>query len=731
MSTGLSNLNTSADFIYSEPLKDRQIRILALQSGSGEDRLTCQLRIVDIADANVAYEAISYVWGHHDTPEAMCCSVDGSERQVELPITQNAADALRAVRNSQDERLVWIDSICISQTSKVEKSAQVTMMDSIFVNATSVLVWLGDDTHDSSNAAKKLFRWWADWSRDASASHIHHKVHRQDEDRHCIWMGERDIHYTGDEVRILLDVFEFEWFWRLWCVQELVLARDVLVYWGSTDFGWKTFSDVAAHLSAWWPATIARSGLGGVHNVLMLEHFRSQVRRVPERRLPFSRLLSLTRLHGVTEHHDRVFSLLGLDRRIHDLPEGDVKSPGQLLKPDYSKTLEKIYLQLAEQLVTREGNLHLLSHVQHGAEVGTGPLPSWVPQWHINKHRLITQFDLASDRPVNVAPQHAQVKSTNDRGLHEDAQASGQTFRVLDDHTLEAEGSLLATISQTCADVAFTFESDAGWLLALRKWLQIVSTWLAQGLRQNQPDTSSEQLDDVAFRVFYRTLFGGHLRIKDVFNELRGELKAFRESLYSATFEAASFCPTTRRLVIEMCRSRTLFITTGGQLGIGPQSAQKGDSICLLYGAATPLLMRQHTQKSDRWLLVGETYVNGLVRDSDDYEAKEDFEALHITADSKTLVEFFGDSKTRRRIDLERELQARPRRNYMYNMYISLHHKSGKTYGHHLSQAFELTISIEERILKDFIESTASLSETRELVSRDIDLSNRVIFLIN
>jgi hypothetical protein len=44
------------------------------------------------------------------------------------------------------------------------------------------------------------------------------------------------------------------------------------------------------------------------------------------------------------------------------------------------------------------------------------------------------------------------------------------------------------------------------------------------------------------------------------------------------------------------------------------------------------LLMRPHPQNPLQWLLVGETYVNGLAYVSNDYDISNNFEALRIVA---------------------------------------------------------------------------------------------------
>jgi hypothetical protein len=72
--------------------------------------------------------------------------------------------------------------------------------------------------------------------------------------------------------------------------------------------------------------------------------------------------------------------------------------------------------------------------------------------------------------------------------------------------------------------------------------------------------------------------------------------------------------------------------------------------------------MRPHPQDPLRWLLVGETYVNGLAYASNDYEIAEDFEALHVNLNPYELRRFIAGSKSRVRGDLEREVRERERR---------------------------------------------------------------------
>jgi len=664
--------NQSADHIYSTPLDENQIRIVALQPGKENDTLECQIRLVDTR-AEASYDAISYVWGSQDTTDVIKCITDGKDQQVDLSLTQNAADALRAVRLDDGVRLLWIDCLCISQTSTAEKAAQVGMMDNIFANATTVLIWLGADDRGHSVAAAEVAERIHECFEDELRVRIGHK--KKIVSVKPVNPVVRQSCY--DEVASVFPLFECEWFWRLWCVQEVALAKNPLMYWGSIVLTWEVVLTVAAFIESKAQLHVAHSGYAGVHNVIMLECLREQVRDWGVTRLPFSRLLSLTRLHGVTEPCDRIFSLLGLDRQLSMssyeyineqyadwLRNGDhtknfsfhsMPATQPLVSPDYSEGIEGLYLSTARALLTRERNLHLLSFVQHEAQAGQGDLPSWVPQWHVNEHRLITQFDLLPDHPVHNflrdafarSTLHAELETcTTSKASEPDALVGEiplEDFLVDDDGTLRTKGLLLATVAKCCSSARFTADIGEGWLECLRAWYRSVSEWLAQDCKSGLLDVTQDQLNDKVFRTFYGTLLGGHFRAKHVFFGLRTELESFQSSLRSGGTDKSEILPTTRAFVTQICRSRTLFFTDGGQLGIGPQCVEPGDCVCFLAGAAAPLLLRpclDAVVEHRHWVLVGETYVNGLAGTSPDWEWAEELEALHFPKHDEQIPNF-------------------------------------------------------------------------------------------
>lgn len=83
-------------------------------------------------------------------------------------------------------------------------------------------------------------------------------------------------------------------------------------------------------------------------------------------------------------------------------------------------------------------------------------------------------------------------------------------------------------------------------------------------------------------------------RVRDSFRKFKTKYKEYRERIH------------------HTCKNRALFVTKLGYIGLGPWNAEVGDSVCVLYGGATPFLLRKAID-SDTFTLVGECYVYGIM----------------------------------------------------------------------------------------------------------------------
>lgn len=82
--------------------------------------------------------------------------------------------------------------------------------------------------------------------------------------------------------------------------------------------------------------------------------------------------------------------------------------------------------------------------------------------------------------------------------------------------------------------------------------------------------------------------------------------------LFTRRFKFRTKYKKYRERIHNTCKNRALFVTKRGYIGLGPWNAESGDSVCVLYGGATPFLLRKAVD-SDTFTLVGECYVYGIM----------------------------------------------------------------------------------------------------------------------
>jgi len=116
----------------------RVLRLLPAQRWIGQALpIEIELSEADL-DSPPIFEAISYAWGQEEANAIVIC--DGRC----LLVTPNVVSVLQALRLSDSSQVLWVDSICIDQSSVPERNMQVPRMRSIYRQATKVWVWLGE-----------------------------------------------------------------------------------------------------------------------------------------------------------------------------------------------------------------------------------------------------------------------------------------------------------------------------------------------------------------------------------------------------------------------------------------------------------------------------------------------------------------------------------------------------------------------------------------------------------
>jgi hypothetical protein len=138
-------LEISSEFHHVDLKNTRSFRLIALKS-SRRDGSVCGEIIQTSLDKPPPYEALSYAWGGQERDSCMDC--DGKT----MLVTANCKAALSSLAPSLGKRLLFVDAICINQSSILEKNHQVQLMGEIYSKAYQVIVWLGQSSTFSHTA---------------------------------------------------------------------------------------------------------------------------------------------------------------------------------------------------------------------------------------------------------------------------------------------------------------------------------------------------------------------------------------------------------------------------------------------------------------------------------------------------------------------------------------------------------------------------------------------------
>lgn len=563
----------SKSFVYPPlpgPEKGNFIRLVAIEPwpGTVPRRLTLSLLPCIDLDDPPEYEALSYTWN------------DGTAKNqnitVETPVsglTSNLCSALLRLQDKNERRLCWIDAICIDQTNVEERNQQVTIMRRIYAQATRVLVWLGDEDETTELAFQKL-------GRCAYAS--------------IEVIGNMRAIFDGHEEDLvaITRLLQRHYFSRLWILQEIIAARNVVVMCGGYLMPWKTLHDAVL----WLHACNLRSSLEDEGSIIMaLEAWRSELQEssdLDSSNISLLELLSQTRFNEATVDLDRVYSLIGISR--------EAKDPGFTI--DYNKDTETVYTETTRLLICSSGNLDVLGLITRND--GRATLPSWVPDFRI---------------PYSAGP----LQDRNSGGEARYDASCGQEVLMSSSTSsshLKLQGKRVDTIRRQYDPLAEFIDPDYQKFLFLPGLLpEMIQKSLGY-----DPESIYKPTGDSYTQAYLRVL-GADLMFSDrvdIFYKMR---------FFHATMEYMQSKDPKRELTAEivsewgnhivvMTRGRLAIETTDGFLGLAPDDTKTGDVICILSGGHVPFVLRP--LDDGMWRLVGECYIHGVM-DGEAFEGQK------------------------------------------------------------------------------------------------------------
>ena len=333
----------------------------------------------------VDYEALSYIWGFEDNPLGVLidlASKDSMEdlaeiqvvvstnplRYATLGVGQNLAGSLRHLRYNDTKRVLWIDAICINQADIVERNAQVSRMGDIFKMAERVIVWVGPSTNNSQLAMQTL----SYLGRQVVSTTDRRRAPAPDAVEKTWFDSSVRLPFDDSIWRAINNLLQRPWFERLWVVQEAHLARWGSFLCGEDQIDWITLR--YAILALWYNKAASWS----LPPVMRL--IGNLVELLPDKH-PISDIFYQVYGRSCADSRDRVFGLHGL------FPRGFQ----ELVRPDYSLSVDEVYRDMTIAHINYSKRLELLRHCSAENPVALAS-PSWVPKLS-SKLRISRRMD--------------------------------------------------------------------------------------------------------------------------------------------------------------------------------------------------------------------------------------------------------------------------------------------------------------------------------------------------
>ncbi|GFF23708.1 hypothetical protein IFM58399_00403 [Aspergillus lentulus] len=554
-----------------QPLEpSKGIRLLKLFPGKKESPLEGILFPTSL-DAGDEYIAVSYTWGPALKPYRI------RTEEGDIPIPASLYSALRQVRRLDETVLVWADAISIHQTDKPEKVQQISLLPVIFQQAVQVFGWVGERA-DQSELAIKSLRTMNDPKKENAISA-----------------------FGQEKWTAISKLFQRPWFMRSWIIQEVILARDLIVHCGSDHIRWEDLYEAVKNCQAHAEKSIKSLDIPTMRDmstILSLGETRHGYRQL-EKTYNLLDLFELFHHAKATFKRDRLFTLLNVAADAADSPK---------LKPDYKSSLEDIVCRYASEFVHRKKTATLL----YRGRISSQPerFPSWIPDW------------TADPYPKTITSWHPEREFCAAGKMEENAHLAPKDDK--DDRILLIDGCLVDEIEKLgkctsevddaldyIADI-FEFIDKHGSSYLTRESIEDLKWKLPIGNAKKAP--WGDWLGQ-AFRASFQALAEYMELRKDdsqkQFTEkysraeiMKQRLSQLHEELWLFLFTAIDFS--------ERFRPSVVCLTKRGYFGLVPGTARKGDSIVLLYGGVVPFCLRRSEQKNI-YQLVGEAYIHGIM----------------------------------------------------------------------------------------------------------------------
>ncbi|KAI1475864.1 HET-domain-containing protein [Daldinia eschscholtzii] len=608
------------------------------------------------------YGTLSWCWGTRgkdDEDEEI--RIIQSNQSYKFSVLPNLARAIEALRHHGHHR-VWIDYICVDQSSIKEKNFQIPLMASIYREAECVFVWLGSEGENSKVAMDFI-------KNDVLNLRGFDRLIRDNN--------------KAKEWQALSALMKRRWFTRRWIIQEIAVAQRAVILCGMEKVAWNDLADV---ISLFNEVETARNVSEIMKNVKELGHIpdffgnaseSSATKLVEETNNLFRKssggdqqaqfnleyLVSKLTTFDATEPRDTIYALLAIakdtvpvttrpekdtvqkwtrnneikERLIEQLSRSDTPKPYNV---DYELPLSDVYVQFVQWAINRSGKSHALDIIcrpwapipksstesdtddadmddeeeevqdtpwclKTGKSRPRGEIEDTLPSWIPTLARAAFGMDGTGQRMT-------RKNADSLVGLPPKRVYTAAGSRVLTKNFRFENGVTLAALNGTSKKrLHYHSMFVEGFILDKVKDVKdssqqgnIPKSWMRWS-RQKKPTTTSDLADG-----FWRTLVVD--RGPNGENTPRYYPRLVRHALETGvpgetlnTKDVVNW--GNCRIVGEVLQrvqsaiwNRSMIRTKQGKrLGLTPDDTKQGDLICILYGCSVPVVLREFKKSKE------------------------------------------------------------------------------------------------------------------------------------
>ncbi|KAF7940451.1 uncharacterized protein EAE98_000578 [Botrytis deweyae] len=327
-----------------DPLNSDSIRLLGLMPAKDlASPIHCRLHDYSLRESDRGihlYEALSYVWGSPESSKVVYIN------NSSLSVTANLYTALLHLRDCTFERIIWVDSICINQENDIEKSHQIQLMAKIYGQANRVIVYLGDEADDSNQALESI-RFAAEGESPGGESPGGESPGGESPGGEFPEGESLDRRINEMNQRGVLELLKRPWFERIWVLQEVGFARQILMMCGSAIVDGYIFSTGFSQLFYNRQSDL----LDLIRPVMYLIRgaiFRPKHAIRPSGALSLGTLVDMYHTRKATKRHDKVYALLSMSSESSNLAG---------LSPDYKVTWATLLERLVKFIISQDISL--------------------------------------------------------------------------------------------------------------------------------------------------------------------------------------------------------------------------------------------------------------------------------------------------------------------------------------------------------------------------------------